>query len=136
MTFNLELPYLFTKYLSAFIHKTFMYSIFTHSMVAIAMPNAPLESVASNYLWDFWHLYAYLYWVWLLIFRIISDMRTLSADWMANTSRPELELQSMQREGEESKGLIFYPRAVAPTTAQVFPPRLYCSFSFFSSLPL
>lgn len=51
--------------------------------------------------------------------RIISDMRTLSADWMANTSRPELELQSMQRDGEESKGLIFYPRAVAPTTAQI-----------------
>lgn len=51
--------------------------------------------------------------------RILSDMRTLSADWMANTSRPELELQSMQRGGEESKGNIFYPRPVAPTTAQV-----------------
>lgn len=47
-------------------------------------------------------------------------MRTLSADWMANTSRPELELQSMQRGGEESNGNIFYPRPVAPTTAQVF----------------
>ena len=38
---------------------------------------------------------------------------------MANTSRPELELQSMQHEREEGKGLIFYPRAVAPTAAQV-----------------
>lgn len=57
----------------------------------------------------------------LLIFRILSDMRTLSADWMANTSRPESELQSSNHGGEESKGNFFYPRPVAPTAAQVFP---------------
>ncbi|KAI9186420.1 hypothetical protein LWI28_017065 [Acer negundo] len=50
--------------------------------------------------------------------RILSDMRTLSADWMANTSKPEGELQSSQHGGEESKG-NFYPRPVAPTAAQV-----------------
>uniref|UniRef100_A0A2P2KUC2 Protein PIR n=1 Tax=Rhizophora mucronata TaxID=61149 RepID=A0A2P2KUC2_RHIMU len=49
--------------------------------------------------------------------RILSDMRTLSADWMANTSQPASELQS--HTGEESKGNLFYPRPVAPTTAQV-----------------
>ncbi|XP_055960933.1 protein PIR isoform X2 [Mercurialis annua] len=48
--------------------------------------------------------------------RILSDMRTLSADWMANTSKPE-ELQS--HGGEDSKGNFFYPRPVAPTAAQV-----------------
>jgi len=46
-------------------------------------------------------------------------MRTLSADWMANTSKSESELQSSQHGGEESKANIFYPRAVAPTAAQV-----------------
>ncbi|KAH9784216.1 protein PIR [Citrus sinensis] len=51
--------------------------------------------------------------------RILSDMRTLSADWMANNSRPEAEQQSMHHVGEESRGNIFYPRAVAPTAAQV-----------------
>ncbi|KAJ9553196.1 hypothetical protein OSB04_017241 [Centaurea solstitialis] len=51
--------------------------------------------------------------------RILSDMRTLSADWMANTSKPESELQTSQHGGEESKGNLFYPRAVAPTAAQV-----------------
>ncbi|XP_059628581.1 protein PIR isoform X2 [Cornus florida] len=51
--------------------------------------------------------------------RILSDMRTLSADWMANTSKPESELQSSQHGGEESKGNFFYPRPVAPTAAQV-----------------
>lgn len=49
--------------------------------------------------------------------RILSDMRTLSADWMANTSKPETELQS--HGGEDSKGSFFYPRPVAPTAAQV-----------------
>lgn len=53
------------------------------------------------------------------IFRILSDMRTLSADWMANTNKSESELQSSQHGGEDSKANIFYPRAVAPTTAQV-----------------
>ncbi|EEF40433.1 Protein PIR, putative [Ricinus communis] len=48
--------------------------------------------------------------------RILSDMRTLSADWMANTSKPE-ELQS--HGGEDSKGSFIYPRSVAPTAAQV-----------------
>ncbi|KAK6915293.1 Cytoplasmic FMR1-interacting [Dillenia turbinata] len=51
--------------------------------------------------------------------RILSDMRTLSADWMANTSKPENELQSLQPGGEESKGNFFYPRPVSPTAAQV-----------------
>ncbi|KAL5768061.1 hypothetical protein ACOSP7_014642 [Xanthoceras sorbifolium] len=51
--------------------------------------------------------------------RILSDMRTLSADWMANTSKPEGELQSSQHGGEESKTNLFYPRPVAPTAAQV-----------------
>jgi len=46
-------------------------------------------------------------------------MRTLSADWMANTNKSESELQSSQHGGEDSKANIFYPRAVAPTTAQV-----------------
>ncbi|XAR64870.1 hypothetical protein NMG60_11008753 [Bertholletia excelsa] len=51
--------------------------------------------------------------------RILSDMRTLSADWMANTSKSEPELQTMQLGGEESKGNFFFPRPVAPTAAQV-----------------
>lgn len=46
-------------------------------------------------------------------------MRTLSADWMANTNKSESELPSSQHGGEESKGNFFYPRAVAPTAAQV-----------------
>ncbi|KAG8378307.1 hypothetical protein BUALT_Bualt08G0123800 [Buddleja alternifolia] len=49
--------------------------------------------------------------------RILSDMRTLSADWMANTSKPESEM--FQHGGEESRGSLFYPRPVAPTAAQV-----------------
>ncbi|XP_058000413.1 protein PIR isoform X3 [Hevea brasiliensis] len=49
--------------------------------------------------------------------RILSDMRTLSADWMANTSKTESELQS--HGGEDSKGNFFSPRPVAPTAAQV-----------------
>nr|XP_009757050.1 PREDICTED: protein PIR isoform X2 [Nicotiana sylvestris] len=51
--------------------------------------------------------------------RILSDMRTLSADWMANTSKPETEMQSYQHSGEESRGTFFFPRPVAPTSAQV-----------------
>lgn len=43
-------------------------------------------------------------------------MRTLSADWMASTSKPDIQ-HSM--ETDESKENIFYPRPVAPTTAQV-----------------
>lgn len=58
--------------------------------------------------------------IWLVNFRILSDMRTLSADWMANSSKSESELQSLQHGGEESKGNLFYPRPVAPTAAQVF----------------
>ncbi|XP_047333810.1 protein PIR isoform X2 [Impatiens glandulifera] len=53
------------------------------------------------------------------ISRILSDMRTLSADWMANTSRPESELQTSQHGVEENKENFFYPRPVAPTAAQV-----------------
>ncbi|GFP89758.1 protein pir [Phtheirospermum japonicum] len=48
--------------------------------------------------------------------RILSDIRTLSADWMANTSKPDSE---MQHGGEESRANFFYPRSVAPTAAQV-----------------
>ncbi|MQL81283.1 hypothetical protein Taro_013735, partial [Colocasia esculenta] len=51
--------------------------------------------------------------------RILSDMRTLSADWMANTSKPESELLSLPHETEERKGNSFYPRPVAPTASQV-----------------
>ncbi|XP_056165334.1 protein PIR [Syzygium oleosum] len=51
--------------------------------------------------------------------RILSDMRTLSADWMANTSKSEPDLQSLQPGGEESKGNFFCPRPVAPTASQV-----------------
>ncbi|CAN8255346.1 unnamed protein product [Cochlearia groenlandica] len=50
--------------------------------------------------------------------RILSDMRTLSADWMANT-RPEHEMPSSQHGSDESKANFFYPRPVAPTAAQV-----------------
>ncbi|KAG6751838.1 hypothetical protein POTOM_044048 [Populus tomentosa] len=48
---------------------------------------------------------------------IVSDMRTLSADWMANTNKPESYLQS--HGGDESKGNFFYPRPVAPTATQI-----------------
>ncbi|KAK9146311.1 hypothetical protein Sjap_006214 [Stephania japonica] len=51
--------------------------------------------------------------------RILSDMRTLSADWMANTSKSETDIHSSQHGGEESKSNFFYPRLVAPTAAQV-----------------
>lgn len=51
--------------------------------------------------------------------RILSDMRTLSADWMANTSRQETEIHSSHQESEEPRPNIFYPRQVAPTAAQV-----------------
>lgn len=52
-------------------------------------------------------------------------MRTLSADWMANTNRPEGDLQNSQHGGEESRGNFFYPRPVAPTAAQVSFNLLY-----------
>ncbi|XP_050937293.1 protein PIR isoform X1 [Cucumis melo] len=51
------------------------------------------------------------------ISRILSDMRTLSADWMANRSKSDSEAQSQR--GEESKVNFFYPRPVAPTATQV-----------------
>lgn len=51
--------------------------------------------------------------------RILSDMRTLSADWMANTSKAEPELHSMHQENEDMRQNTFYPRPVAPTAAQV-----------------
>lgn len=44
-------------------------------------------------------------------------MRTLSADWMANTSKPESDVPA--HGGEESRENFFYPRPVAPTAAQV-----------------
>ncbi|XP_068666012.1 protein PIR [Aristolochia californica] len=51
--------------------------------------------------------------------RILSDMRTLSADWMANTSKPEPEMHSLSHGSEEIRANSFYPRPVAPTAAQV-----------------
>lgn len=51
--------------------------------------------------------------------RILSDMRTLSADWMANTSKAVPELHSMHQENEDTRQNTFYPRPVAPTAAQV-----------------
>ncbi|XP_074307970.1 protein PIR isoform X2 [Silene latifolia] len=51
--------------------------------------------------------------------RILSDMRTLSADWMANTSKQEGDLQTSHQEFEDSRGSHLYPRPVAPTPAQV-----------------
>ncbi|XVF30955.1 hypothetical protein REPUB_Repub16aG0103700 [Reevesia pubescens] len=51
--------------------------------------------------------------------RILSDMRTLSADWMANTSKPESEFHSLQHGGDESRANFFYPRPVALTASQV-----------------
>ncbi|KAG2554842.1 hypothetical protein PVAP13_9KG584400 [Panicum virgatum] len=51
--------------------------------------------------------------------RILSDMRTLSADWMANTSKADPEQHSLHQETEEMRQNTFYPRPVAPTAAQV-----------------
>ncbi|KAK1289607.1 Protein PIR [Acorus calamus] len=51
--------------------------------------------------------------------RILSDMRTLSADWMANTSKPESELPMSQHGAHDSRGNSFYPRPVAPTASQI-----------------
>ncbi|CAH9085991.1 unnamed protein product [Cuscuta epithymum] len=53
------------------------------------------------------------------ISRILSDMRTLSADWMANNTRLDSDVHSFQHGSEESRGNLFYPRPVAPTAAQV-----------------
>lgn len=52
-------------------------------------------------------------------FRILSDMRTLSADWMASTSKADPEQHSLHQETEEMRQNTFYPRPVAPTAAQV-----------------
>jgi cytoplasmic FMR1 interacting protein len=46
-------------------------------------------------------------------------MRTLSADWMANTSKADPEQRSLHQETEEMRQNTFYPRPVAPTAAQV-----------------
>uniref|UniRef100_A0ACD5WRT9 Uncharacterized protein n=1 Tax=Avena sativa TaxID=4498 RepID=A0ACD5WRT9_AVESA len=51
--------------------------------------------------------------------RILSDMRTLSADWMANTSKADPEQRSLHQETEETRQNTFYPRPVAPTAAQI-----------------
>lgn len=51
--------------------------------------------------------------------RILSDMRTLSADWMANTSKADPEQRSLHQETEEMRKSTFYPRPVAPTAAQI-----------------
>ncbi|KAG0477886.1 hypothetical protein HPP92_012605 [Vanilla planifolia] len=51
--------------------------------------------------------------------RILSDMRTLSADWMANTGKQEDGHAALHLEREEPKPNTFFPRPVAPTAAQV-----------------
>lgn len=51
--------------------------------------------------------------------RILSDMRTLSADWMASTSKADPEQHSLHQETEEMRQNTFYPRPVAPTAAQI-----------------
>ncbi|KAM0845314.1 hypothetical protein ACQ4PT_056472 [Festuca glaucescens] len=51
--------------------------------------------------------------------RILSDMRTLSADWMANTSKADPEQRSLHQETAEMRQSTFYPRPVAPTAAQI-----------------
>ncbi|TVU48420.1 hypothetical protein EJB05_08056, partial [Eragrostis curvula] len=51
--------------------------------------------------------------------RILSDMRTLSADWMANNSKVDPEQHSLHQESEEMRQNTFYPRPVAPTAAQI-----------------
>ncbi|PKA66949.1 Protein PIR [Apostasia shenzhenica] len=51
--------------------------------------------------------------------RILSDMRTLSADWMANTNKHVGEMHALHQESDEPKPNIFYPRPVAPTASQV-----------------
>lgn len=50
--------------------------------------------------------------------RILSDMRTLSADWMASTTRPEPE-HVLSNPNDESRASTFYPRPVTPTASQV-----------------
>ncbi|KAM0845315.1 hypothetical protein ACQ4PT_056472 [Festuca glaucescens] len=50
---------------------------------------------------------------------ILSDMRTLSADWMANTSKADPEQRSLHQETAEMRQSTFYPRPVAPTAAQI-----------------
>ncbi|KAH9326419.1 hypothetical protein KI387_006597, partial [Taxus chinensis] len=50
--------------------------------------------------------------------RILSDMRTIAADWMANTIRPESEQNALRRGGDDSTVVSFQPRPVAPTAAQ------------------
>ncbi|KAL6660319.1 hypothetical protein ACP70R_002441 [Stipagrostis hirtigluma subsp. patula] len=51
--------------------------------------------------------------------RILSDMRTLSADWMANTTKADNEQHSLHQETDEMRQNTFYPRPVAPTAAQI-----------------
>ncbi|XP_057867272.2 protein PIR isoform X2 [Cryptomeria japonica] len=51
--------------------------------------------------------------------RILSDMRTIAADWMANTIRPETHQNASRRGGDDNNGVSFQPRPVAPTAAQV-----------------
>ena len=56
-------------------------------------------------------------------------MRTLSADWMANTSKADPEQRSLHQETEEMSKSTFYPRPVAPTAAQVLFSLCTCSFT-------
>jgi hypothetical protein len=71
-------------------------------------------------------------------------MRTLSADWMANTSKADPDQNSLHQETEDMRQNTFYPRAVAPTAAQVlimffyllcsYPLHCLANFTFFPML--
>ncbi|KAF3791872.1 PIR protein [Nymphaea thermarum] len=50
--------------------------------------------------------------------KILSDMGTLSADWMSNIANLKAELPPVQHPGEDCNRNNFHPRAVAPTAAQ------------------
>eukprot|EP00249_Psilotum_nudum_P020261 c27628_g3_i1 orf=83-4003(+) len=49
--------------------------------------------------------------------RVLSDMRTIAADWMGNSSRLDPEQQG--RRGNDENAISFLPRPVAPTAAQL-----------------
>lgn len=50
--------------------------------------------------------------------RIITDMQTIAADLMGNTTKLDFDYKSSRRHSEESS-IFFHPRPVAPTAAQL-----------------
>ncbi|WOL10678.1 hypothetical protein Cni_G19437 [Canna indica] len=70
-----------------------------------------------------------------MILRILSDMRTLSADLMANTRKADPELRSLHQENEETKQVAFFPRPVAPTAAQNVFNTKWIGYAIFSADP-